>query len=223
MYNRPFNTLNTLCFALKMNDAYTQLSIVHLNASELSVLKAVYPCFFEGIGGIKPIYMSVELSGIDMSSFFKHLDLVLTPTGLKQQKQTLVLLAHLCSPSEQLNQLVKQGNQHLNLVAQQLQTAQVAVIRNPIPLLSTNTNELWIAYFNNALVECTAPRPKVWLSAGHPKNFEHQNFIETCKQKNIQIWQNLGFEVSCIERGLGQLYSHGDRGGGLRCLCVDFR
>lgn len=164
------------------------------------------------------------LSEYDLPAYMKHLDLMLTVSGTSHAGAPILLLARLESPDFSLMRTIAMANSILDEVASNLEERGMLVLRNPVPVLKNADETLWLGYYNNLVVEAPPPPLKktVWLP-----NFKQTtlfgNYLESIACQNAGIWKSLGFEVKFISKGISKLYKGGDRGGGLRCLTVDFR
>jgi hypothetical protein len=85
-------------------------------------------------------------------------------------------------------------------IARQMENAGFAVTRNPLPLVytddvATSTRYWYFATANNALVEITAGRRRVWLPA---YGFGAWTALAATDQANVEAWSDLGFEATLL-------------------------
>ncbi len=101
-------------------------------------------------------------------------------------------------------------------IAAQLTALGFTVLRNPLPLVyrDDEVNRVRSWYFassNNALVEITAERKRVWLPTYCSD--EHAE-LETTDRANCEIWQGLGFET----HQLGDFHPFAANLGAAHCM-----
>ncbi len=172
--------------------------------------------------GIEHNLLAPLNSGLDITSFFKHIDLMCTPTGVDNQGAPVILVARVVSPHPEYEREVSAANGLMDTIANQLNDAGIIVLRNPVPFLRLAPKEHWVGYYNNAIVESTDEHRHVWLP-GFRAGALLTPYLECIEQKNAAVWESLGFEVHFISGGIFELSREGNRGGALRCLTVDFR
>ena len=169
-----------------------------------------------------------------MTVYFMHLDLRLTVTGVRKRNRPVLLVPTMETRDSSLKESVGFGNEILDSITKNLEKRGMIVLRNPIPVVRDPDPDyhgrLWIGYYNNVVVETldspqqrTVWLPKFELSQHSDLSGEEQLFLSEVALQNEGIWKSLGFSTKFISEGLSHFYQGGARGGGLRCLTVDFR
>lgn len=164
-----------------------------------------------GNGKILPLFAFYGNKAGTVQPIF-HIDMFITLAGKDENGSSIVLVADPSMtrdllPNEELVQYLDQFTMTniFNDYAVKLEQQGFSVIRNPVSLCIQheqargNNPEYLYAYFatsNNALVEVTETEKKVWLPTYGYGNYSYLSVID---QKNKEIWESIGFEVSLLE------------------------
>lgn len=158
------------------------------------------------------------------ASPFVHGDQFLTHTGIKIGKRDLVFLARTVALSPKLRFYQSNNNQFLDDIHDLLiKTGRFFVLRNTIPLIPVDKNELsreyYIGMYNNCLVEYIDEEnrnvylPSYLYDASPDFNVEQLKQIEN---ENIALWDEFEFKVNLIENVSFKSFSR--KRGAIHCL-----
>ena len=131
-----------------------------------------------------------------------HIDMFLTLAGRAEDGRYRVLVGdpHLAAQILGMPDWPHAMQEVFDDLARQLGDAGFAVTRNPLPLVyvddaETRTRYWYFATANNALVEITEDRRRVWLPA---YGFGAWTDLSATDRANVDVWRNLGFEATLL-------------------------